>query len=177
MALGPLHTEINSISVSTKSKGTSSEESTYQTDVRWRHAAMRREGLRAESKHITPRSVKTREALLWSKGLGVGNWQTKTFLSLGIMMVPFPGLNWHRRAKVPLHQKVSCNCYKRYPCHFPLVIHLVDKFLIRCKAANLRSIEDTSLDFVKRKFRKSRNYMLKTLIITIQCLHKLLDQA
>ena len=34
MALGPLHTEINSISVSTKSKGTSSAESTYQTDVR-----------------------------------------------------------------------------------------------------------------------------------------------
>jgi len=34
MALGPLHTEINSISVSTKSKGTSSAESTYQTDMR-----------------------------------------------------------------------------------------------------------------------------------------------
>jgi len=104
MALGPLHTEINSITVSTKSKGTSSAESTYQTDVRWRCAAMRREGLRAESKHITPRSVKTREALLWSKGLGVGNWQTKTFLSLS-MMVRFPGLNWHRRAKVPLQNK------------------------------------------------------------------------
>ena len=57
---------------------------------------------RPESKDITPRSVKTREALLWSKGLGVGNWQTKTFLSVGIMMVLFPGLNWHRRAKVPL---------------------------------------------------------------------------
>ena len=49
-----------------------------------------------------PRSARTREALLWSKGLGVGNWQTKTFLSLGIKMVRFPGLNWHRRAKVPL---------------------------------------------------------------------------
>ena len=75
-----------------------------------------KEGLRAESKHITPRSVKTRKALFWSKGLGVGNWpslriafspwescflslgKTKTFLSLGIMMVRFPGLNWHRRA-------------------------------------------------------------------------------
>ena len=68
---------------------------------------MRREGLRAESKDITPRSVKMREALLWSKGLGVGNWQTKTFLSLGIMIVRFPGLNWHRRAKVPL-QSQSC---------------------------------------------------------------------
>ena len=93
MALGPLHTEINSISVSTKSKGTSSAESTYKTDVRWRRAAMRRKGLRAESKHITPRSAKARGAFLWSKGLGVGNWQTKTFLSLGIIVVRFPGLN------------------------------------------------------------------------------------
>ena len=63
---------------------------------------------RPESKHITPRSVKTREALLWSKGLGVGTWQTKTFLSLGIMMVRFPGLKWHRRAKVPLHNTEQC---------------------------------------------------------------------
>ena len=58
-----------------------------------------------------------------------------------------------------------------------LVTHLVDKFLITYKGTNLRSIEDTSLDFVKRQFRKSRNYMLKTLTIIIQCLHKLLHQA
>ena len=54
---------------------------------------------------------------------------------------------------------------------------LAKKFLITYKGTKLRSIEDTSLDFVKRQFRKSRNYMLKTLTITIQCLHKLLHQA
>ena len=58
-----------------------------------------------------------------------------------------------------------------------LVIYLVDKFFIMYKGTNLRSIKDTSLDFVKRQFRKSRNYVLKTLTITIQCLHKLLYQA
>ena len=126
MALGPLCTGINSISVSTKSKGTSSAESTYQTDVRWRRAAMRREGLRAESKDITPRSVKTREPFLWSKGLGVGNWQTKTFLSLGNHDGSFPRLELAQAGKCasssPSKLNFEKNTFRYATC---IVTHVV----------------------------------------------------
>ena len=118
MALG--HYMCHQFGKSTKSKGSSPAESTYQTDARWRRTAMWREGLRAWVRNIKlPGSKELGRCLFSSDGKGVVKFVMLDNSPAGIMIVRFPVELEHRRAKVPLHcWHCSANCprHPSLPC-------------------------------------------------------------
>ena len=101
MALG--HYMCHQFGKSTKSKGSSPAESTYQTDARWRRTAMWREGLKAWVRNIKlPGSKELGRCLFSSDGKGVVKFVMLDNSPAGIMIVWFPLEVETRRAKVPL---------------------------------------------------------------------------
>ena len=120
MALG--HYMCHQFGKSTKSKGSSPAESTYQTDARWRRTA--REGLRAWVRNIKlPGSKELGRCLFSSDGKGVVKVVMLDNSPAGIMIVRFPVELEHRRAKVPLQLLPVAFLLVIAPsCHLSLVL-------------------------------------------------------